>query len=172
MQSRLDRLAKAIEARAGDDQRLLDESAHVDSLRERGAGELHMICRQFIDELNTRLKEPALLLDPPAWMPENFIDPGPNFFQISLRGRLLQIEFAATEELYSTEDFRRRYVLRGGVRSFNQDLLEHDTVDEQLIFYCPEEDGPGATWFFFDARTYRSGPLSLDYLANELERLL
>jgi len=123
-----------------------------------------------VDELNGRLTQPALVLDPPDWNADSFRDSGANLLQISLRGRLLQLEYAATDEPYSSEDFRHRYVLRGGVRSFNQNFLEQDTVDEQQIFYCPHDTG--ATWHFFDARTYRTGLLSLDYLASELERLL
>ena len=167
---RLGRLAQAIEAVAARDQRKIDENALVDGLRLQGAESLYRLCREFVDELNGRLTQPALILDPPEWTQKSFNDGIPNLFQISLRGRLLQIEFAATEESFSMEDFRRRYVLRGGVRSFNQDLLEHDTVDEQQIFYCPHDTG--AEWHFFDARTYRTGILTLDYLATELERLL
>lgn len=169
-QDRLTRLAQAIEAIAGRDQRLIDESTLVDRLREEGAAAIYGICRVFVDDLNGRLSKPALVLDPPDWSSDRFDDSGPNLLQISLRGRLLQLEYAATEEPYSTEDFRHRYVLRGGVRSFNQNFLEQDTVDEQQIFYCPHESG--ATWHYFDARTYRTGLLSVDYLAAELERLL
>jgi hypothetical protein len=169
-QDRLGRLAAAIESIAGRDQTLIEESNRVDRLREEGAAAIYGLCREFVDELNRRLTQPALILDPPTWNSENFNDSGPNLLQISLRGRLLQFEFTATDEPYSTEDFRHRYVLRGGVRSFSQDLLEHDTVDEQMIFFCPHDSG--ANWHFYDARTYQTGLLSLDYLAGELERLL
>lgn len=142
----------------------------MERLREEGGAALYRICRDFVDELNSRLSQPALVLDPPDWNPENFDEDGANLYQISLRGRLLQIEFSATDEPYSTEEFRRRYVLRGGVRSFNQKFLDRDTVDEQMIFYCPHESG--AAWHFFDARTYRTGLVTADYLATEMERLL
>ena len=167
---RLDRLAQAIEAIAEDDQKLVDEGALVDELRDRGAAELYKICRDFVDDLNGRLLKPALVLDPPTWNEHGFDDSKFNLLQISLRGRLLQLEISATEEPYSTEDFRHRYVLRGGVRSFNQNLLEHDTVDEQQLFYCPHETG--GAWHYFDARTYSTGLFSKEYLATELERLL
>lgn len=166
----MSRLAAAIEAIGGRDQNLIQESALVDSLRSEGAAALHKLCRDFVDDLNGRLTQPVLVLDPAEWNPDNFNDSGANLLQISLRGRLLQLEYAPTEEPYSSEDFRHRYVMRGGVRSFNQDLLEHDTVDEQQIYFCPHETG--AQWHFFDARTYRTGILDMDYLANELERLL
>jgi hypothetical protein len=169
-QERLDRLAQAIEAIGGHDERVVEESAHVDRLREEGGAALYRLCREFVDELNTRLSQPVLVLDPPDWNPENFDEDGANLYQISLRGRLLQIEYCATDEPYSTEEFRHRYVLRGGVRSFNQNFLDRDTVDEQMIFFCPRS--AGAAWHFFDPRTYRTGLVTSDYLAAELERLL
>jgi len=169
-QDRLDRLAAAIDAIAERDRKLVDESADVERLREQGAAAIYKLCREFTDALNARLASPALNLDPADWKDNSFDDTGSNLLQISLRGRLLQIEYAATDEPYSSEDFRHRYVLRGCVRSFNQDFLERDTVDEQQIFYCPIESR--AEWHFFDARTYRTGLVSIDYLAAELERLL
>jgi hypothetical protein len=164
------RLALAIEAIAGEDQRLVDESANVDKLRDEGAAALYRICREFVDDLNSRLSKPVLRLDPPEWSADKYVDVGSNLLQISLRGRLLQLEYSATEEPYSTEDFRHRYVLEGGVRSFNQNFLERDTVDEQQIFFCPHASG--AAWHFFDSRTYRTGLVTADYLAAELERLM
>ncbi len=169
-QDRLGRLALAIEAIAGRDQLVMDESSQVDRIRAEGAACLYQICRKFVDELNGRLKEPALVLDPPEWNLESFDDSRANLLQISLRGRLLQIEFSATDEPYSTEEYRHRYVLEGSVHSFNQNFLERDTVDEQMIFFCAHEAAP--VWHFFDPRTYRNGLVSTDYLASELERLL
>jgi hypothetical protein len=163
-------LARAIEAIAEQDQQRLDESSLVDRHRSDGAASLYKLCREFVDDLNGRLPETALILDPAEWSAESFRETGPNLIQISLRGRLLQFEYESTDEPYSTEDFRHRYVLRGDVRSFNQHFLEHDTVDEQHIYYCPDEGGSG--WHFFDVRTYRTGRVSMDYLASELERLL
>ena len=167
---RLSRLAEAIEAIGERDRKLIDESTHVDRLRSRGAVDLYGLCRVFVDKVNGKLAEPAIVLDPPAFAERNYNDGGVNLFQINLRGRLLQLEFAATDELYEEDDFRRPYILRGSVRSFNQDLLDHNGVDEQMIFYCP--DGDAAHWFFLDGRTYRTGLLSEEYLAYELERLL
>lgn len=43
-------------------------------------------------------------------------------------------------------------------------------MDEQLIFYCLESDR--RQWRFFDARTYRSGPLDQEYLISQLEYLI
>ena len=166
---RLTRLARAIEAITERDNKLIEESTQVDQLRSRGAAQLHEICHLFVQKVNGRLSERSVLLDPPSFSEGDFQD-GPNLFQINLRGRLLQIEFAATGELYESDDFKRPYVLRGAVRSFNQDLLQHNTVDEQMIFYCPS--GGAADWFYFDERTYRTGRLGEDYLISEMERLL
>jgi hypothetical protein len=166
---RLTRLARAIEAIAERDRKLIEESTQVDALRTRGAAELHEICRVFIDKVNGRLPDRTVLLDPPTYAETDY-DDDHNLFQINLRGRLLQIEFSATGELYENDDFKRPYILRGAVRSFNQDLLMHNTVDEQLIFYCPS--GGGAEWYFFDERTYRTGRVGEDYLITEMERLL
>ena len=167
---RLTRLAKAIEAIAETDRKLIDESAQVDLLRSRGALELYRICSAFVDKVNSRLTEPAIRLDPASYSEGNYNDEGLNLFQINLRGRILQIEFGPTVELYEDDDFRRPYVLRGAVRSFNQDLLDLGSVDEQLIFYCPANST--AFWYFFDGRTYRSGRVAENYLVSEMERLL
>jgi hypothetical protein len=166
----LSRLAKAIEAIGEHDRKLIDESARVDRLRAQGAVDLHEICRKFVDKLNAKLSDPAVVLDPPVFSADHYNDGGPNLFQISLRGRLLQLEFEATDELYSRDDFRQPYVLRGSVRSFNQDLLDRHGVEEQMIFYCP---GNGqAFWYFLDSRTYHTGRVSEDYLISEMEQLL
>jgi len=142
----------------------------VDALRSRGALDLHRICSLFVDRVNEKLSDPAILLDPAVFEESNYHDGGLNLFQINLRGRILQIEFGPTADLYEDEDFRKPYVLRGAVRSFNQDLLDHGSVEEQMIFYCPS--GHGARWHFFDARTYRSGLVGEHYLITEMERLL
>ena len=63
---RLSRLAEAIEAIGEQDRKLIEESARVDHLRSRGAVDLHSICRAFVDKVNARLSEAAVLLDPPA----------------------------------------------------------------------------------------------------------
>jgi hypothetical protein len=172
--NRLEELARAIEAIGDDDRRLLDESVRVERLRQQGAGDLYEICRDFVDTLNARLSTPALTLDPPHYSNESYPDGAPALFQINLRGRLLQIEFQTTDELSSTEDFRRPYVLYGTVRSFNQDFLAHDTVDEKALFYCMEGNPENrcARWHYFDSRTYASGALTRDFLVGEMARLL
>jgi hypothetical protein len=117
-----------------------------------------------------RQSPPAVELDPPEFREESFRDDLPNLIQINVRGRILQVEFEATPELVSTEDFRVPYTLSGAVRAFNQALLDKDLIEEQLIFYTVEKDKN--MWRFFDARTYRSGGLDRDYLIGLMEHLV
>lgn len=142
----------------------------MERLRERGAGELHEVCLSFVEAVNERLSRPTLVLDPAGYSGEDFTGGAPTLFQINLRGRLLQIEFRATEDLTSTEDFRRPYILTGALRTFNQDFLVRDTVNEKSLFYCL--DGDGGVWHYFDPKTYGSGLLTREFLADEMTRLL
>jgi hypothetical protein len=167
---RLTRLAAAIEALGARDQHIIDESKKVERLRMQGAMQLHAVCRQFVDEINTKLSAPAVLLSPGKYTGETFDDTGPNLFQINLRGRLLQMEFGATDELYEHDDFRLRYILRGAVRSFSQEFLDSNSIDEQMIFYCPCDGEP--VWHFLDGRTYRTGRFGIEFLTAEMERLI
>jgi len=167
---RLTRLAKAIESIGETDRKLIAQSTQVDRLRLEGAVELHRICSAFVDKVNDKLPEPAIQLDPRSFSEANYSDGGINLFQINLRGRVLQIEFRSTTDLYEDDDFRLPYVLRGAVRSFNQDQLDQGSIEEQMIFYCPRNDT--ADWHFSDGRTYRSGRVGENYLVAEMERLL
>jgi hypothetical protein len=167
---RLSRLVAAIEAIGDRDRLQADENTRLDLLRSSGAVALYEICREFVDSLNDRLSDPSLILDPQNFGPDKFHDPGQNLFQINLRGRLLMIEFEATGEPWSTDDYRRPYILQGVIRSLNQDLLERNLVSEKTIFYCPS--GNTGTWHFMDNRSYRTGRFGPDLLAAELERLI
>ena len=142
----------------------------MEQLRLQGATELYDVCRGFTEAVNRRLPKPAVMLDPGEYSAANFSNGVPVLFQISLRGRLLQLEFAATEEHLSSEDFRKPYVLTGAIRSFNQDFLDHNIVDEKAIFYCPE--GVEGRWHYSDRRTYGTGVLTQDFLVSALEQLL
>ncbi len=167
---RLSKLAEAIESASARDRERILEAERIDRLRASGAAGLYIICRELVDALNSRLTDPAVVLDPPVYSRENFEDGSANLFQISLRGRLLQIGFGSTEELISTEDFRSPYILSGSVRSYNQELLDRQAMEEHNIFFCLE--GESGRWFFSDCRAYRNGKLTPDFLARELERLL
>ena len=167
---RLKRLAKSIDALLEKDERLLSQSRQVDALRRSAAAGLYAICAEFVDSLNRMLERSALVLDPSRYDEDSFQEDGLNLIQINVRGRILQVGFRATPELVSTEDFRIPYTLAGTVRAFNQELLDKDLIEEQLIFFTLEHHKK--MWRFFDARTYRSGPLDMDYLIGLMEQLI
>jgi hypothetical protein len=167
--NRLRRLAETVDALADKDQQLIAETQRVEGLRGQAAVELHSICARFAGDLNGLLKHSKIELDPPEFDASLFKDDAPNLFQINISGRILQIEFESPHQLYSTEHFRQPYILQGSVRAFNQELLEHDVIEEQLLFFCVQKKNH---WRFFDARTYRSGPLDEDYLISLMERLV
>jgi hypothetical protein len=168
--SRLKRLARSIDALADRDEDLLNRAREITGLRRRAAAELHSICTEFVASLNRLLSREAVALDPPDFSEGAFREEGRNLIQINVRGRILQIEFGSTPELVSTEDFRIPYTMDGSVRAFNQDLLEKDIIEEQLLYYTLEKDRKW--WRFFDARTYRSGPLDQEYLVSLMEQLI
>jgi hypothetical protein len=169
-QMRLKRLAASIDALADRDQDLLSYAREMAGLRRRAAAELHSICAEFVMSVNRLLSRGEMILDPAGFPEEAFHEEGVHLLQINSRGRILQIEFAATPELVSTEDFRIPYTIQGSVRAFNQQLLEKDLVEEQLVFYTIEKDKK--MWRFFDARTHRSGPFDQEYLIGLMEQLL
>jgi hypothetical protein len=167
---RLKRLAKNLDALARRDENGIRRAREIGALRRQAAAELHSICGGFVRNLNQLLSEIELDFQPEEYRPDTFQDAGLNLFQINARGRILQLEFEATPELISTEDFRVPYILAGTVRCFNQELLERDLIEEQLLFYTVEKSR--SLWRFFDARTYRSGPFDADYLAGLMEQLI
>ena len=167
---RLKRLASSIEALAKKDEIQLGRAREMALLRQSAAVELHNICRRFVDSVNRLLSEKMMVLDPPEFPESAFLDETANLIQINVRGRILQVAFEATPELSSTEDFRIPYTLSGTVRAFNQELLEKESIEEQLIFFTLEKKR--GMWRFFDARTYRSGPLDEEYLIGLMEQLI
>jgi hypothetical protein len=168
--SRLKRLAASIDALAGKDERFLNRAHEVAEARCHAAAALHAICSDFVSSVNRLLSNGPVELDPPDFNGDAFRDDGVNLLQINVRGRILQIEFEATDELTSTEEFRVPYTLKGAIHCFNQELLDHNQVEEQFIFYLFERDRK--MWWFFDARTYRSGPFDQDYLISLMEQLI
>ena len=111
-----------------------------------------------------------MVLDPPEFSPDAFLEDAKNLFQINVQGRILQVEFEAAPGLISTEDLRIPYTLQGVVRAFNQELLDRSLIEEQLLFYTLEKDKK--MWRYFDARTYRSGPFNQEYLMSLMEQLI
>jgi hypothetical protein len=164
------RLAQSIEALAEKDEQLLRRSRQMNQVRRGAASELHTICRDFVNSLNRLMSKTELLLDPAEFSEAAFQEDATNLVQISVRGRILQVAYSATQELVSTEDFRVPYTLAGSVRAFNQELLNKDLIEEQLVFYTVE--GDRKMWRFFDPRTYRSGTFDQEYLVSVMEQLI
>ncbi len=167
---RLKKLAANIDALVRKDEEHLRRTQEMLILRRKAAGQLHAVCSDFARALNELTTRTELKLDPPEYNAHSCRDGDVNLFQLNARGRILQIEFEATEELTSSEDFRIPYAMHGAVRGFNQEMLEQNLVREQLLFYTIEKTGN--MWRFFDARTYRTGPFDQEYLIGLLEQLV
>jgi hypothetical protein len=167
---RLKRLAARIEALAEKDQQTLRTAVEIAEMRSLAAVEIYTICADFVERLNRMLPNHEVVIDPAECPAESFSDFSTRLIQLNVRGRILQVEFAAAESLLSTEEFRIPYTLAGSVRAFNQELLEKDLIEEQLIFYTVEKHR--RMWRFFDARTYRSGPVDEAYLIALMEQLV
>ena len=167
---RLKKLAQAIDALAAKDSALVEKALAIAAMRRQAAVELHAICGGFVKELNQHLSSPQVDFDPVEYLPESFQEIGVNLLQVNVRGRILQIEFAATPETISTENFRVPHIIEGSIRCFNQEILEREVVEEQFIFYCLEKKRN--LWRFFDARTYRSGPFDQEYLISLMEQVV
>ena len=164
---RLKKLAEAIDALAAKDTALVERTQEVAALRRTGAVELHTICASFVCEINRQLSKIQVQFDPGEYTGDAFRDVGANLLQINVRGRILQIEFASTPDMISTENFRVPHILEGSIRCFNQKSLDQSLIEEQFIFYCLGRKQN--LWRFFDARTYRSGPFDREYLISLME---
>lgn len=167
--ARLRRLAKTIDALAEKDEVALRQANEI-AARRRAAADLFAECAEFVSALNQVLARPVVILDPQTFPLDAFREGGVNLIQIHVRGRILQIEFEATPELLSTEDFRIPYTLAGSIRAFNQSMLDQVLIEEQLIFYTVEKHQN--QWRYFDARTYRSGSLDRDYLLGIMAEIV
>ncbi len=167
---RLKKLASHLDALVDKDQEIARRAEEMMATRRRAAAHLHAVCAEFTKALNELTSQTEVRLDPPEYHAEHFRDGQPNLIQINARGRIVEIEFAGTEELTSSEDFRVPYTLHGSVRGFNQELLEQNLVREQLLFYTVEKSGN--MWRYFDARTYRTGPFDGEYLLGLMEDLV
>jgi hypothetical protein len=168
--SRLKRLAETIDALVEKDKRQIELSRKVEQRRIEGAVELHRLFRSFVSEVNALASSPGLVLDPEEFAGGQFIDSDQNFFQIHVRGRILLVTFGPPSEDVSTEDYGEPYILEGTVRCFNQELLEHESIEEHQIFYCLSN--AAAEWRYSKLRTYQTGRVDENYLASVFESLL
>ena len=102
--------------------------------------------------------------------PQTYREDAPNLIQMSLRGRIVQIQYEAPEQTLATENFRYPYILHGAVNGFNQTLLERDLIEEQLLYYAMN-GRQEFRWHYFEPRTYRTGIVCEEYLTRILARL-
>ena len=167
---RLQRLARRIRSLQDTDERRVRRVHEVEAMRRAAARELHSVCDDFVAAVNGMLDDRVVLLDPPEFSAASYSDDSPNLLQINVHGRILQVAYAATAELVSTEDFRIPYILEGSVRAFNQEMLDKDLIEEQPLFYTMEPNRN--MWRYFETRTYHSGPLDRDYLISVMEQIL
>jgi len=168
--ARLKRLAANIDLLTEKDEGLMRHADEIFALRQAAGAELYRICWDFVGAVNALLAHPVVKIDPREPAQWEFRDEELNFIQINVSGRILQVEYKASGELISTEEFRVPYTLAGSVRAFNQELLEKDLIEEQLLFYTVERQS--RMWRFFDARTYRSGAFDREYLISLMEQVL
>jgi hypothetical protein len=167
---RLARLAKQIDALVEKDAETIRRAQEIEALRSAAAGELHSLCSEFVRNVNALLQQSHLTLDPQEFHAEDFRDDRQTLFQISVSGRIIEIEFGSTSDLLSTEDFRVPYALSGSIRAFNQELLERNLTEEHLLFYTVERSGN--LWRYFDAQTHRSAKVDAEYVMSILESLV
>jgi hypothetical protein len=170
VEDRLKKLAGTIESVVEKDELRMREARKVAELRRQAAVELHSICSDFVNSVNRLLSKVMLDLGPPDYSAEAFRDPGRNVIQINSAGRLIQIEFQATDTPTSTEEFRIPYIIRGAVRCFNQEQLDRAVIPELHLFYCLDKGR--RTWLLFDPRTHRTVPFDQECLISLMERLV
>src|SRR6204780_4954144 len=101
--ARLKKLAAGIAALAGKDELVLERAREITATRNAAAVEIYAICAEFVAGLNRLLPRADVMIDP-ASGGAHFRDDSPCLIQISVRGRILQIEYIATAELVSTEE--------------------------------------------------------------------
>ena len=167
---RIARLAQQIGSLARKDELLLLNEAEVLDLRRKGACELHSICADFVASVNGLLSPAVLELTPPEYAPEMFRESDVNLIQVNAQGRIVQVVFEATREIFSTEKFRIPYILEGEIRTYNQEMLERIRIHSQALFFCVEETR--TTWRYFEWRHGSTGVFSRDLLVSLLERLV
>lgn len=169
-EGKLKRLARRLNSLADRNAERLREEKEVVDQRREGAKELHVICSNFVRVVNHESARVQLVLSPPEYEASHFRESGPNLFQITASGCIIQVAFEATESFHSEENYRKPYVMEGAVRWFNQESLEGLGIGEDHLFLCLNKDE--RSWEHFDPKTHHHGPFDEDYLADLLEKLL
>lgn len=168
---RLTRLARQLDRLAERDEKLVEEMGRADWARRQGARTLHAMCADFTGRLNSAMTRTEMLLMPAEFDPKMYREDAPNLIQMSLRGRIVQIQYEVPEHNVGTEDFRYPYILQGSANGFNQTLLERDLIEEQLLFYARTHSKGEFRWHYFEPRTYSTGLVTEEYFTRLLARL-
>ncbi len=174
---RIQRLARKIEDLRRKDEHALARRKEIHRQREKAAARLHRICSCFVERLNGLVKDDLMMLIPPDF-PAEVNEESRLQLMLNVRGRILLIDLEPPPSLVSTELFRKAYILQGEVRFFNQELLDDSRVEEHGIFFCPGEGPKDANgrregaWMFWNGRSYKSGPVDAEYLAELMEELM
>lgn len=167
---RLKRLVRKLDELPAKDEERIRQAREL-ALRQRvGAVELHEMCLDLVHTLNSMLKKLKLDLTPEIYNPDRIESEAGLLFQINASGRIVQIALLPPENNRSTEHFRIPYVLRGAIRSFNQESLDRQEIAETPIFYC--DDRTEYSWLYLETRTRKSGTLDREFLMDVLEELL
>ncbi len=171
VEARLKRLAQNIAGLERKDNEEIRRAAEIAELRRRAAADLHCVCKGFVHAVAGHLPDPReLRLDPQEFSEDDFSEYGTHLFQLGIRGRILQIEFASTSELLCEDDYRIPYTLAGSIRAFNQQMLENSCIDENQIFFTVEQKRSG--WIFLDRRTHRATEFDQERLLALMESLI
>ena len=168
--ARLKRLAKKLDDLPAKDEERIRQIREMELRQRLGAVELHELCLDLVHTLNALLKKLKLELTPEVYNPDLIESEQGLLFQVNASGRILQVAVLAPENSISTEHFRTPYVLRGAIRSFNQETLERQEIRETPIFYCQAE--ADFSWVFMETRTRKTGPVDREFLMDVLEQLL
>lgn len=167
---RLRRLAEHIAELARKDEERIKRELEVAEQRLHGARELHQVCSDFVSALNSLLPRAIVELSPAEFTAGTFHDAGENLYQINITGRLIQIEFRATDTVFSTEKYRVPYILEGEIRCFDQDALDRAVIPVDSLFYCVERGAQ--SWVVFDPRTHHATDFDRDLLITSMERFV
>ncbi len=164
---RIARLAKQIGSDIRKEHHWVLTELEILDLRRKGASELYSICADLAASVNQLVSPSALELTPPESI---FRESGVNLIQLNAQGRIVQIAFEATRDIFSTEKFRIPYVLEGEVRAYNQAMLERTQIRSQALFYCLQDKGN--TWHYFEWLHGRTGIFGRDQIVSLMERLV
>ena len=115
------------------DQHLLLTAPEALELRRQGLPSFTRYALIFAS-VNRLFSPPILELTPVGYGPEMFRESGANLIQLNAQGRIIQIAFQATREIFSREKFLIPSILEGEVRAFNQEMLERPKFAAKRCF--------------------------------------